>query len=42
MQGDVKAIGKPVRSINYPDVTGVIQRLSITEHAIARNASGFW
>lgn len=42
VQGDVKALGKPIKSINYPEVTGVIQKLSVTEHAIARNASGFW
>ncbi|KAK9503558.1 hypothetical protein O3M35_010091 [Rhynocoris fuscipes] len=41
-QGDVKAIGKPIKGLNTPDITGVVQRLTIREHAIARNASGFW
>uniref|UniRef100_A0A069DSX6 RING-type E3 ubiquitin transferase n=1 Tax=Panstrongylus megistus TaxID=65343 RepID=A0A069DSX6_9HEMI len=41
-QGDVKAINKPIKGLNTPDITGVIQRLTIREHAIARNASGFW
>ena len=42
VQGDVKAIVKPIKSLNASDVTGVVQKLTIKEHAIARNASGFW
>lgn len=40
-QGEVKAIGKTVRS-SLNDYTGVLLRKTIREHAIARNASGFW
>jgi NH3-dependent NAD+ synthetase len=42
VQGDVKALVPPIKSLNAPDVTGVVQKLTIKEHAIARNASGFW
>ncbi|XP_014244136.1 mitochondrial E3 ubiquitin protein ligase 1-like [Cimex lectularius] len=41
-QGTVKAIGRPIRGLYAPDITGVVQRLTIKEHAIARNTSGFW
>uniref|UniRef100_A0A0A9W311 RING-type E3 ubiquitin transferase n=1 Tax=Lygus hesperus TaxID=30085 RepID=A0A0A9W311_LYGHE len=41
-QGEVKALGKSIKSLNSPDVSGVIQRLTIREHSIARNSSGFW
>ncbi|XP_014280755.1 mitochondrial E3 ubiquitin protein ligase 1 [Halyomorpha halys] len=41
-QGDVKAVGKSVKSSSSQDYSGVILRRSIMEHAIARNASGFW
>lgn len=39
-QGEVKALGGTVKSAN--DYTGVFLRKTIKEHAMARNASGFW
>ncbi|BES95839.1 E3 Ubiquitin ligase [Nesidiocoris tenuis] len=41
-QGEIKALGKPISSSNGLDVTGVIQRFTLKEHAITRNSSGFW
>ncbi|KAL1140971.1 hypothetical protein AAG570_000897 [Ranatra chinensis] len=42
VQGNVEAISKPIKSVNSPDISGVVQKITIREHAIARNASGFW
>lgn len=42
IRGLVKSLGNPIKS-NYNDnVTGVIQRLTIKEHVIARTSAGFW
>lgn len=38
----MKPLGEPLRSINKKDVTGVIQKLSIQEHVVARTSAGFW
>lgn len=42
VRGIVKPLGEPLRSINKKDVTGVIQKLSIQEHVVARTSAGFW
>ncbi|XP_001599294.1 mitochondrial E3 ubiquitin protein ligase 1 [Nasonia vitripennis] len=42
IRGAVKPIGEPIRSINSKDVTGVIQKLSVTEHVVVRTTSGYW
>lgn len=42
VRGTVHALGPPIRSQSSPDVTGVIQRLSLKEHTIARSSAGFW
>lgn len=40
-QGEVKAVDKTIKSTNN-EYTGVLLRKTIREHAVARNASGFW
>jgi len=42
IRGKVKAVGSPIKSFNATDVFGVIQRLSIKEHAVTRDSGGFW
>lgn len=42
VRGTVKSLGKPLHSINKEDITGVIQKLSIKEHVVARTTAGFW
>jgi len=42
VRGIVKPLGEPLKSINKSDITGVIQKLSIQEHVIARTSAGFW
>ncbi|XP_066595763.1 mitochondrial E3 ubiquitin protein ligase 1 [Prorops nasuta] len=42
IRGIVKPLGKPLHSIKNQDVTGVIQKLSIKEHVVARSTAGFW
>ncbi|XP_067009107.1 mitochondrial E3 ubiquitin protein ligase 1 [Anabrus simplex] len=42
IRGTVKAIGSPLRSINSPIITGVVQRLSVKEHVVTRSTAGFW
>lgn len=42
IRGTVKALGKPLRSINKNDIIGVVQKLSIKEHVVARTTAGFW
>ncbi|KAK2585050.1 hypothetical protein KPH14_008570 [Odynerus spinipes] len=42
IRGTVKSLGKPLRSINRKDITGVLQKLSIKEHVVARTTAGFW
>lgn len=38
----VKPLGKPLNSINDKKITGVIQKLKIKEHVVARTTGGFW
>ncbi|KAI4494190.1 hypothetical protein M0802_009059 [Mischocyttarus mexicanus] len=42
VRGTVKSLGKPLHSINQKDITGVLQKLSIKEHVVARTTAGFW
>lgn len=42
VRGVVKPLGESLRSINKKDVTGVIQKLSVREHVVARTSAGFW
>lgn len=42
IRGTVKPIGNPIVSINNPQVSGVVQSLSIKEHTIQRTTAGFW
>ncbi|XP_045490875.1 mitochondrial E3 ubiquitin protein ligase 1-like [Colias croceus] len=42
IRGLVKPLGNPITSNYNQSVTGVIQRLTIKEHVIARTSAGFW
>ncbi|XP_076232244.1 mitochondrial E3 ubiquitin protein ligase 1 [Calliopsis andreniformis] len=42
IRGIVKPLGKPLNSINNKKITGVIQKLKIKEHVVARTTAGFW
>lgn len=42
IRGIVKPLGAPLYSINDKHITGVIQKLSIKEHVVARTSAGFW
>lgn len=42
IRGIVKPLGKPLNSINNKKLTGVVQKLKIKEHVIARTTAGFW
>ncbi|XP_035725696.1 mitochondrial E3 ubiquitin protein ligase 1-like [Vespa mandarinia] len=42
IRGTVKSLGKPLHSINRKEITGVLQKLSIKEHVVARTTAGFW
>lgn len=42
IRGAVKSIGEPIQSVNNENVKGVVQRLCVKEHVIARCTSGFW
>ncbi|XP_073943432.1 mitochondrial E3 ubiquitin protein ligase 1-like [Choristoneura fumiferana] len=42
IRGLVKPLGTPITSNYNNSVTGVIQRLTIKEHVIARTSAGFW
>ncbi|XP_013140951.1 PREDICTED: mitochondrial ubiquitin ligase activator of nfkb 1-A [Papilio polytes] len=42
IRGLVKPLGNPIVSNYNNTVTGVIQRLTIKEHVIARTSAGFW
>ncbi|XP_022127953.2 mitochondrial E3 ubiquitin protein ligase 1 [Pieris rapae] len=42
VRGLVKPLGNPITSNYNQSVTGVIQRLIIKEHVIARTSAGFW
>ncbi|KAI5635472.1 e3 ubiquitin ligase domain-containing protein [Phthorimaea operculella] len=42
IRGIVKPLGNPIHSNYNNTVTGVVQRLTIKEHVIARTSAGFW
>lgn len=42
LRGSVKALGNPIRSAHNESVTGVIQKLTLKEHVVARTPAGFW
>ncbi|KAG6448698.1 mitochondrial E3 ubiquitin protein ligase 1 [Manduca sexta] len=42
IRGLVKPLGTPITSNYNHSVTGVVQRLTIKEHVIARTSAGFW
>lgn len=42
VRGKVKAIGPPIKSLNKPWTNGVIQRLTVKEHAIQKSYYGTW
>ena len=42
ISGIVKPLGKPLNSINDRKITGVVQKLKIKEHVVARSSTGFW
>lgn len=42
IRGNVKPLGESLQSINKKDVTGVIQKLSVREHLVARTSAGYW
>lgn len=42
IRGVVKSLGESLRSINKENVTGVIQKFTVSEHVIARTSTGFW
>ncbi|CAL7947400.1 unnamed protein product [Xylocopa violacea] len=42
IRGIVKPLGKPLTSINNKKLTGVVQKLKIKEHVVARTTAGFW
>lgn len=42
VKGVVKPLGESLQSINKKDVTGVIQKLSVREHVVARTSAGYW
>ncbi|XP_014478990.1 PREDICTED: mitochondrial ubiquitin ligase activator of nfkb 1-A [Dinoponera quadriceps] len=42
VRGLVKPLGEPLQSIDKKNVLGVIQKLSVKEHVIARTSAGFW
>ncbi|XP_015586154.1 mitochondrial E3 ubiquitin protein ligase 1 [Cephus cinctus] len=42
IRGAVKPLGKPLYSMTDKRSTGVIQKLSVKEHVVARTTAGFW
>lgn len=42
IHGVVKPADKPIKSAHAPDTYGVVQKMSIKNHAMARNPTGFW
>ncbi|KAL1462005.1 hypothetical protein WDU94_013860 [Cyamophila willieti] len=42
VKGTVTPIGKPLTSLYDNSITGVVQKLSITEHVASRGRYGFW
>ncbi|XP_008548890.1 mitochondrial E3 ubiquitin protein ligase 1 [Microplitis demolitor] len=42
IRGIVRPLGKPLYGVYNPTITGVIQRLTVKEHVVARTTAGFW
>ncbi|KAK0076563.1 hypothetical protein PV325_005191 [Microctonus aethiopoides] len=42
IRGTVRSLGKPLYGFNNPSITGVVQRLTVKEHVVARTTAGFW
>ncbi|KYN02310.1 Mitochondrial ubiquitin ligase activator of NFKB 1 [Cyphomyrmex costatus] len=42
VRGIVKPLKESLLSVNKKDVTGVIQKLSVREHVVARTSAGYW
>ncbi|XP_011875936.1 PREDICTED: mitochondrial ubiquitin ligase activator of NFKB 1 [Vollenhovia emeryi] len=42
VRGIVKPLRDSLQSVNKKDVTGVIQKLSVREHVVARTSAGYW
>ncbi|XP_077274102.1 mitochondrial E3 ubiquitin protein ligase 1 isoform X1 [Temnothorax americanus] len=42
VRGIVKPLGESLQSVNKEDVAGVIRKLSVREHVVARTSAGYW
>ncbi|XP_046482868.1 mitochondrial E3 ubiquitin protein ligase 1 [Neodiprion pinetum] len=42
IRGIVKPLGEPLYSVKNKDLAGVVQKLSVKEHVVARTTTGFW
>lgn len=42
LRGNVKALSPPIHSFHAPSVTGVIHKVTVREHVVSQNRSGFW
>ncbi|XP_020710349.2 mitochondrial E3 ubiquitin protein ligase 1 [Athalia rosae] len=42
VRGIIKPLGEPLHSVNNKVLTGVVQKLSVKEHVVARTTTGFW
>lgn len=42
IRGYVKALGKPLYGVNDKRISGVVQKLTVKEHVVARTTAGFW
>ncbi|XP_011312013.1 mitochondrial ubiquitin ligase activator of nfkb 1 [Fopius arisanus] len=42
LRGTVGALGKPLYGVHDKSISGVVQKLSVKEHVVARTTAGFW
>ncbi|XP_026466075.1 mitochondrial E3 ubiquitin protein ligase 1-like, partial [Ctenocephalides felis] len=42
LRGTVKCMGAPLTSKNSPNISGAVQRVTISEHIVTRASAGFW
>ncbi|XP_012282271.1 mitochondrial E3 ubiquitin protein ligase 1 [Orussus abietinus] len=42
IKGAVKPLGRPFRGVHNKDLTGVVQKITVKEHVVARSTAGFW
>lgn len=42
LRGIVKPLGNAIKSNTDEKITGVVQKLTIKEHVVARSSTGFW